>query len=111
MPSSHAASPCVAICLRAGVSVAPASSTYLDGIAMSTGRKFDAHSNQLIGAMESASPKRIESNRASQPGSTLSGGQACGIVCDAGDLLKHAYFSQGTVVSLLTVLAAIETAT
>ena len=34
------------------------------------------------------------------------------MVCDAGGLLKHAYFPRGSVLSLLTVLegAAIETA-
>jgi CRP-like cAMP-binding protein len=78
-----------------------------DGIAMSTSQKFDAHSNQLVGAMETASRKRIEPHL--EPIKLKLGD----VVCEAGGLLKHAYFPQGAVLSLLTVLedgSAIETA-
>jgi hypothetical protein len=74
---------------------------------MSTGEKFEAHSNQLLGAMERASRKRIEPHL--EPVKLKLGD----LVCEAGGLLKHAYFPQGTVLSLLTVLedgSAIETA-
>jgi CRP-like cAMP-binding protein len=67
----------------------------------------DVRSNLLIGAMEPASRKRIESYL--EPVAFKLGE----MVCDAGGLLKHAYFPQGSVLSLLTVLesgAAIETA-
>jgi hypothetical protein len=74
---------------------------------MSTGQNFEAHSNQLLGAMEPVSRKRIEPHL--EPINLNLGD----IVCEAGGLLKHAYFPQGTVLSLLTVLedgSAIETA-
>ena len=64
-------------------------------------------SNQLLGAMHPASRKRIESHL--EPVKFKLGA----VVCEAGGLLKHAYFPQGSVLSLLTVLengAAIETA-
>jgi CRP-like cAMP-binding protein len=64
-------------------------------------------SNRLLGALESASRKRLEPHL--EPVSFKLGA----VVCDAGGLLKHAYFPQGSVLSLLTVLengAAIETA-
>ena len=67
----------------------------------------DVHSNQLLGAMETANRKRIESHL--EPINLKLGD----VVCDAGGLLKHAYFPQGSVLSLLTVLedgSAIETA-
>jgi CRP-like cAMP-binding protein len=67
----------------------------------------DARRNQLIGAMQSASRKRIEPHL--EPVAFKLGE----MVCDAGGLLRHAYFPQGSVLSLLTVLesgAAIETA-
>jgi CRP-like cAMP-binding protein len=64
-------------------------------------------SNRLLGALEPASRKRIDSHL--EPVEFKLGN----MVCDAGGLLKHAYFPQGSVLSLLTVLengAAIETA-
>src|SRR5579864_8350103 len=67
----------------------------------------DLRSNRLLGALEPASRKRIDLHL--EPISFKLGD----MVCDAGGLLKHAYFPQGSVLSLLTVLengAAIETA-
>ena len=64
-------------------------------------------SNQLLGALEPASRKRID------PHLEPIEFKLEEMVCDAGGLLKHAYFPQGSVLSLLTVLengAAIETA-
>ena len=64
-------------------------------------------SNQLLGAMEPASRKRIDPHL--EPVDYKLGA----LVCEAGGLLKHAYFPQGSVLSLLTVLengSAIETA-
>src|SRR5450755_3372585 len=64
-------------------------------------------SNQLLGALEPESRKRIESHL--EPVELKLGV----VVCEAGGLLKHAYFPQGAVLSLLTVLengSAIETA-
>jgi CRP-like cAMP-binding protein len=61
----------------------------------------------LLGALEIASRRRIDPHL--QPIKLKLGA----IVCDAGGLLKHAYFPQGAVLSLLTVLengSAIETA-
>ena len=61
----------------------------------------------MHGALEASSRKRIDPHL--EP-ITLKLGA---IVCDAGGLLKHAYFPQGAVLSLLTVLengSAIETA-
>jgi CRP-like cAMP-binding protein len=66
-----------------------------------------AHGNQLLNALEAASRKRIDPHL--EPIKLKLGD----IVCDAGGLLKHAYFPQGAVLSLLTVLengSAIETA-
>jgi CRP-like cAMP-binding protein len=66
-----------------------------------------ARSNRLLGALESASRERLEPYL--EPVSFKLGA----VVCDAGGLLKHAYFPEGSVLSLLTVLengAAIETA-
>src|SRR5271167_1901101 len=66
-----------------------------------------ARSNRLHGALEAASRQRIDPHL--EP-ITLKLGA---IVCDAGGLLRHAYFPQGAVLSLLTVLengSAIETA-
>src|SRR5471030_793217 len=63
--------------------------------------------NRLLGAMEAASRKRIASHL--EPIKLELGA----VVCEAGGLLKHAYFPQGSVLSLLTVLengSAIETA-
>jgi CRP-like cAMP-binding protein len=70
-------------------------------------RDDDARSNRLLGALETASRKRIDPHL--EPTRLKLGT----IVCEAGGLLKHAYFPQGTVLSLLTVLengSAIETA-
>ena len=61
----------------------------------------------MLGALETKSRKRIESNL--EPIKLKLGA----VVCEAGGLLKHAYFPQGSVLSLLTVLedgSAIETA-
>ena len=63
--------------------------------------------NQLLGAMEPASRKRISPHL--EPIELKLGA----VVCEAGGSLKHAYFPQGSVLSLLTVLengSAIETA-
>jgi len=67
----------------------------------------EVHSNQLLGALEPESRKRIEPHL--EPIKLKLGA----VVCEAGGLLKHAYFPQGSVLSLLTVLengSAIETA-
>ena len=64
-------------------------------------------SNQLLGAMHPDSRKRIEAHL--EPVDFKLGA----VVCEAGGLLKHAYFPEGSVLSLLTVLengSAIETA-
>jgi len=64
-------------------------------------------SNQLLGALEAATRKRIASHL-EQIDLPLGS-----VVCEAGGLLRHAYFPQGSVLSLLTVLengSAIETA-
>lgn len=64
-------------------------------------------SNQLLGALETSSRKRIDPHL--EPIEFKLGD----LVCEAGGLLKHAYFPQGSVLSLLTVLesgSAIETA-
>ena len=61
----------------------------------------------MLGALETASRKRIDAHL--EPIDFKLGT----IVCEAGGLLKHAYFPQGNVLSLLTVLengSAIETA-
>jgi CRP-like cAMP-binding protein len=67
----------------------------------------DLRSNQLLGALETASRKRIVPHL--EPIELKLGA----VVCEAGGLLKQAYFPQGCVLSLLTVLengSAIETA-
>jgi CRP-like cAMP-binding protein len=67
----------------------------------------ESHSNQLLGALEPVSRKRIDPHL--EPIEFKLGA----VVCEAGGLLMHAYFPQGSVLSLLTVLengAAIETA-
>jgi CRP-like cAMP-binding protein len=69
--------------------------------------EHDLRSNRLLGALEAASRKRIDPHL--EPVEFKLGDT----VCDAGGFLKHAYFPQGSVLSLLTVLengAAIETA-
>ena len=70
-------------------------------------RKSKALHNQLLGALLPESRKRIEPHL--EPVNFKLGE----VVCEAGGLLKHAYFPQGSVLSLLTVLengSAIETA-
>jgi CRP-like cAMP-binding protein len=70
-------------------------------------RRRDVQSNRLLGALEITSRKRIDPHL--EPIKLKLGA----IVCEAGGLLKHAYFPQGSVLSLLTVLengSAIETA-
>jgi CRP-like cAMP-binding protein len=67
----------------------------------------DLRSNQLLDALAPDSRKRID------PHLEPIEFQLGVLVCDAGGLLKHAYFPRGSVLSLLTVLengAAIETA-
>lgn len=66
-----------------------------------------SQNNRLLGALEPSSLVRIEAHL--KPVTFKLGA----IVCEAGGLLKHAYFPQGSVLSLLTVLengSAIETA-
>ena len=67
----------------------------------------DLRSNQLLDALAPDSRRRIDAHL--EPVVFRLGA----MVCDAGGLLKHAYFPQGCVLSLLTVLengSAIETA-
>src|SRR6202163_1028040 len=74
---------------------------------MSVSRIAEPQGNRLLGALEPFSRKRIEPHL--EPVRLKLGA----VVCDAGGLLKHAYFPEGAVLSLLTVLengAAIETA-
>jgi CRP-like cAMP-binding protein len=75
---------------------------------MSKGQPSDgARGNRLLGAMEAASLARITPHL--DPVVLKLGD----VVCEAGGVLKHAYFPQGAVLSLLTVLengSAIETA-
>jgi CRP-like cAMP-binding protein len=70
-------------------------------------RREEARGNRLLGAMAVASRARIEPHL--EPIALNLGD----VVCEAGGVLKHAYFPQGIVLSLLTVLengSAIETA-
>jgi len=75
---------------------------------MSKGQPGDGkQGNRLLGAIEVASLARIVPHL--EPVVLNLGA----VVCEAGGLLKHAYFPQGAVLSLLTVLengSAIETA-
>jgi CRP-like cAMP-binding protein len=67
----------------------------------------EARGNRLLGAMAAASRVRIDPHL--EPIALNLGD----VVCEAGGLLKHAYFPQGNVLSLLTVLedgSAVETA-
>ncbi len=76
-------------------------------IAMSKTQRDATQHNRLLGAVEPASRKRIAPHL--EPVKLTLGA----IVCEAGELLKHAYFPEGAVLSLLTVLengSAIETA-
>jgi CRP-like cAMP-binding protein len=66
----------------------------------------NAQPNRLLGALEPASLERLAPHLVSVE---LKLGT---VVCEAGGLLRHAYFPQGSVLSLLTVLengSAIET--
>ena len=79
----------------------------LDNNAVPKAHRDNARDNRLLGALETASRKRIDPHL--EPIKLKLGT----IVCEAGGLLKHAYFPQGSVLSLLTVLengSAIETA-
>ena len=74
---------------------------------MPIARRDHAQSNRLLGALENASRRRIDPHL--EPVTFGLGA----MVCDAGGILKHAYFPEGAVLSLLTVLengSAIETA-
>src|SRR5476651_2190930 len=74
---------------------------------MPKAEKAHIRPNRLLGAMEAASRKRIDIHL--EPIELKLGA----VLCEAGGLLKHAYFPQGNVLSLLTVLengSAIETA-
>jgi len=67
----------------------------------------ESRRNQLLGALQAASHKRIA------PHLEQIDLKLGALVCEAGGHLKHAYFPQGAVLSLLTVLengSAIETA-
>ena len=76
-------------------------------IAMSKNQRDATRHNRLLGALEPASRKRIVPHL--EPVELKLGV----VVCEAGGLLRHAYFPEGAVLSLLTVLengSAIETA-
>jgi len=65
------------------------------------------HRNQLLGSLDPSTLRRIRPHLEPVPL------QLEAVVCDAGGTLRHAYFPEGCVLSLLTVLesgAAIETA-
>jgi CRP-like cAMP-binding protein len=65
------------------------------------------HRNQLLGSLELSTLRRIKPHLEPVPLKLEA------VVCDAGGTLRHAYFPEGSVLSLLTVLesgAAIETA-
>jgi CRP-like cAMP-binding protein len=69
--------------------------------------KSDTQTNQLLGALGPSSRARIDPHLV--PVTFKLGA----VVCEAGGLLHHAYFPQGSVLSLLTVLengSAVETA-
>src|SRR5471032_587321 len=70
-------------------------------------QKRNAQTNRLLDALEPASRARIDPHL--EPVTLKLGA----VVCEAGGVLKYAYFPQGAVLSLLTVLengSAIETA-
>jgi CRP-like cAMP-binding protein len=74
---------------------------------MPKSRKAKARTNRLLGAIKAASLQRID------PHLEFIELELGAVVCEAGGLLRHAYFPQGAVLSLLTVLengSAIETA-
>jgi hypothetical protein len=66
-------------------------------MAVAKDERNDVRSNQLLGALETASRERIDPHL--EP-ITLKLGDT---VCEAGGLLKHAYFPEGAVLSLLRV--------
>jgi hypothetical protein len=75
-------------------------------MAMANDERNDGRRNQLLSALETASRERIDPHL--EPIKLKLGD----IVCEASGLLKHAYFPEGAVLSLLTVLengSAIET--
>jgi CRP-like cAMP-binding protein len=81
--------------------------SHIDYIVMCRTQKIDTRGNRLLGAMQAASLERIDPHL--EPVELKLGA----LVCDAGGLLRHAYFPRGAVLSLLTVLengSAIETA-
>ena len=63
---------------------------HFDDIAMAKTQRNGVQSNQLLGALETASRKRIDPHL--EPIKLKLGD----LVCEAGGLLKHAYFPQGT---------------
>lgn len=70
-------------------------------------RRLGKRRNQLLGALEPDVLERIESHL------EIVSLKLGDVVCEAGDLLEHAYFPEGCVLSLLTILEngnAIETA-
>ena len=74
---------------------------------MRKAQRVTIHKNQLLGALEAASRERIK------PHLERVDLELNSVVCEAGATLGHAYFPQGSVLSLLTVLengSAIETA-
>jgi CRP-like cAMP-binding protein len=74
---------------------------------MEQNRTVNGRNNRLLGAFEPASLARIE------PYFEKVDLRLGAVVCEAGDILEHAYFPSGAVLSLLTVLengTAIETA-
>jgi CRP-like cAMP-binding protein len=74
---------------------------------MEKSHRNNAQANQLLGALEPASRAKIDPHLV--PVTFKLGA----VVCEAGGLLNHVYFPQGSVLSLFTVLengSAIETA-
>ncbi len=74
---------------------------------LTTEKVRSVHSNQLIAALGPSTRERINSHL--EP-VTL---KLEAVLCEAGGILRHAYFPEGSVLSLLTVLengSAIETA-
>ena len=74
---------------------------------MTNVQRHDVRSNQLLAALEPACRERIVPHLQSMKFNLGA------LVCEAGGILKHAYFPQGSVLSLLTLLdngSAIETA-
>jgi CRP-like cAMP-binding protein len=74
---------------------------------MAEAQRENAHGNRLLGALKAGARSRIDAHL--EPIELALGA----VVCEAGGLLEHAYFPQGSVLSLLTVLedgSAVETA-